>query len=442
MEAHTLGRARARADRSPRPGARGPSRLRRAWARVRAFEREWSIGGPAAFVALAATLLIYNHVERQVTDLTFWLGLALLGAVFAWMVQNNHHRARRDAVTGLANRLQLHGDLRELLKSPGEPQTLVLLELEGVTDYRDRLGFQASDEVLRDYSLELTEVVKRLHGRAYRVDGGQFCALVPDSQRDPGEIALAIIVSGGYEGDSDAALERAHGVVALPDEAIDPDQVLQLAGQRLAADKRHQRRSAKHQAHDALMSILKARRPEMSPHLRAVASHAISVGRLLDLSREQLDDVVFATRLQHIGMLSVPDAVIESHSNLTADESQLIRGLPAAGAQIIASAPALTPVAALVHSAYENYDGSGYPDGLAGDQIPLGSRILAVCVRYVVLTSPRPDRRALSQDEALAALRRCAGSEFDPRVVEALADDLAEDAPAPAEIPAGDQPQS
>jgi HD-GYP domain-containing protein (c-di-GMP phosphodiesterase class II) len=85
-------------------------------------------------------------------------------------------------------------------------------------------------------------------------------------------------------------------------------------------------------------------------------------------------------------------------------------------------------VAALVRSSHENYDGSGYPDGLSGDDIPLGSRILSVCVAYVVLTSQRVDQRAFTQDEALAELRRSSGTELDPRVVEALAEDLADQA--------------
>ncbi len=425
MEAHTLRRAPGRAHRSRHPGSHRPSRASRAWARARAFEREWSIAGPALFVALAAALLIYNHVQEQVTDLAFWTGLALLGAVFTWLVQNNHRRACLDAVTGLPNRLQLHTDFGERLKSPAE-QTLVLLELEGATEYRDRLGFQASDQLLQSFSHELRDVVGRLGGSAYRLDGGQFCALVPVGDRDPGEIAMAIFVAGGGDEDSDEmAISRAHGVVTLPEDASEPNGALQLAGRRLAADKRHQRQSAKHQAHDALMAILNARRPDMGAHLRAVAFHAISVGRLLGVSREQLDDLTFAARLQHIGMLSVPDDLMEAQSRLPASQSELIRGLPAAGAEIVASAPALTQVAALVRSGHENYDGSGYPDGLAGDQIPLGSRILAVCVAYVVLTSERVDQHAFSQDEALAELRRSAGTEFDPRVIEALAEDLA-----------------
>ena len=422
MEAHTLGRS-PRKSRSLRSGAAKPSRLRRAWARIVAFEREWSVAGPAVFVVIAATLLIYNHMQQKVPDLTFWLGLGLIGTVFFWIIEDNHRRAVVDAVTGLANRLQLRNDLKELLSSSDEPQTLVLLELEGVTEQRDRHGFQASDDLLRSFSNSLSDVVGRLDGKAYRVDGDQFCAVVPSAERDPGEIAMALFISGPND---DETTGRVHGVVTLPEDSTDAEEALQLAGQRLAADKRLQSESAKHQAHDALMSLINVRRPEMGPHLRAVAYHAISLGRNLGLSREELDDVVFAARLQHIGMLSVPDAVIESQSHLPAAESIVIRSLPGAGADIIASAPALESVATLVRSSRENYDGSGYPDGLAGDQIPLGSRILAVCVAYVVLTAKRPNQPPLGQEEALNELRRRTGSEFDPRVVEALAEDLTE----------------
>ena len=425
MEAQTLG-STPRKSRTLRSDRRKPSRLRRAWAGIREFEREWSAAGPAVFVVIAATLLIYNHASQRVPDLTFWLALGLIGSVFGWLLEDNHRRAVLDEVTGLANRLQLRRDLRDLVSS-GDQQTLVLLELEGVTDYRDRLGFQASDDLLHGFSRNLADIVGHLSGKAYRVEGDQFCALVPAADREAGEIAMALFVSGAK--DDGTVLSRAHGVVSLPGDAEDADQALQLAGQRLAADKRLQHQSAKHQAHDALMAIINARRPEMGPHLRAVAYHAISLGRTLGLGREHLDDLVFAARLQHIGVLSVPDAVIESQSHLPAAQSIVIRNLPSAGAEIIASAPALAPVATLVRSSHEQYDGRGYPDGLAGDQIPLGSRILAVCVAYVVLTAKRTDQRALSQDEALAELRHSAGTEFDPRIVEALANDLSEDNP-------------
>src|SRR6476620_4742169 len=119
MEAHTLGSTPSKS-RTLKSDKRKPSRFRRSLARLKAFEREWSVAGPAVFVVIAATLLIYNHVQQKVPDLTFWLGLALIGTVFFWILEDNHRRAVVDSVTGLANRLQLRNDLRDLLDSPSE----------------------------------------------------------------------------------------------------------------------------------------------------------------------------------------------------------------------------------------------------------------------------------------------------------------------------------
>jgi HD-GYP domain-containing protein (c-di-GMP phosphodiesterase class II) len=403
---------------------------RRAWKRVVRFERQWSALGPTVFAVVAGVLLVYNHVQQQVTDLVFWLGLALIASVFTWMLQNNRRQSRLEAVTGLANRLQLRDDLADMLALSNDRRTLVLLELEGLAAYRDRFGFEAGDELLRRFARELTSVVDYLGGTAYRVDGGQFCALLPTGERQPGEIMMAISVSADND-DDETPINRPHGEVTLPDDASDPDLALQIAGRRLAAHKQRQRRSAKRQAHDVLVAVLSARRPELQAHLRAVAFRAIAIGRLLGLGQGQLDDVVSAARLQNIGLLSVPDAVLDKPSSLSPTESELIRGHASAGAGIISSAPALASVAALVRSSCEHFDGSGYPDSLAGEAIPLGSRIVAVCVAFTALTSKRPYRPARTPEEALAVLRSCAGTQFDPRVVEALAEDLADEVSPP-----------
>ena len=412
------------------PGAaRGPGmRGRRVWRRVVRLNQEWSAIGPSVFAVIAGALLVYNHVERQVTDLVFWLGLALIGSVFTWLLQNNHRQARLDAVTGLANRLRLHDDLTETPASRDDRRTLILLELDELETYQDRLGFEAGDQLLRRYAHELRGIVEQLGGTAYHMDGGQFCALLPTRGRQPGEIVMAISVSTDDDGD-DAAVYRPHGEVTLPDDASDADVALRIAGERLAAHKQRQRRSARRQALDALVAVLASRRPELEEHMRAVAFHTISTGRLLGLGQSELDDVVAAAKLQNIGLLTVPDAILDKETELTEAESELIRRHPSAGAQMIASAPALAPVAALVRSSCERFDGRGDPDGLAGEAIPLGSRIVAVCVAFTALTSQRPHRAAVSAQEALEVLRSCAGAQFDPQVVEALAEDVADEAP-------------
>jgi two-component system, cell cycle response regulator len=409
---------------------------RRLWRRVVRFEQQWRAAGPALFALVAIGLLVYNHVVQQVTDLVFWLGLALIWTVFTWMLQNNRRQSRTDPVTGLSNRLQLHEDLAETLATSSDRRTLVMVELDGLAAYQDYYGFEAADEVLRGFARELTTVIDQLGGKAYRVEAGQFCALLPNSGRQPGEIVMAVSGSGGDE-DRQAPIDRLHGVVMLPDEASDPDVAFKLAGERLAAHKQRQRRSAKRQAQDVLASVLGARRPELEPHIRQVAFRAIAIGRMLGLSHGQLDDVVTAARLQNIGLMAVPDSILDKPDALTPAESAVVREHPSIGAAIISQAPALSTVATLVRSSCEHYDGSGYPDGLAGEAIPLGSRIVAVCVAFTALTAKRPYRAARSPDEALEVLRSCAGAQFDPGVVAALAEDLADEITQPV-LPAAD----
>ncbi len=186
------------------------------------------------------------------------------------------------------------------------------------------------------------------------------------------------------------------------------------------------------------MAALSARRPELRDRVRLVAYRAIALGRRLGVDREQLDDIMLAAELQDIGMLTVPDAVLVKRSPLDERETELIRAHPLAGEKIVASAPGLAPVARLVRSSYERFDGSGYPDGLVGEAIPLGARIIAVSVAFAAMTSPRAYREATTPEVALAELRRCAGSQFDPDVVEALAADLnaeKQSVPPPAPSP-------
>jgi HD-GYP domain-containing protein (c-di-GMP phosphodiesterase class II) len=111
---------------------------------------------------------------------------------------------------------------------------------------------------------------------------------------------------------------------------------------------------------------------------------------------------------------------------LDAEEWAFVRRHPLIGERIIGAAPALAPAARLVRSTHERFDGSGYPDGLAGDEIPLGARVIAVCDAFTAMTSPRPYAPQLTIPEAIAELRRCAGSQFDPTVVDQFSEMVVE----------------
>jgi HD-GYP domain-containing protein (c-di-GMP phosphodiesterase class II) len=152
-----------------------------------------------------------------------------------------------------------------------------------------------------------------------------------------------------------------------------------------------------------------------------VAGWARDVGRRLGLDGEALDEVVRAAQLHDIGKTAIPDVILHKPGPLAADEWRFVRHHPVIGERIVARADALRPVAALVRASHEHFDGSGYPVGLAGEQIPLGARVILVCDAADALTSDRPYRRAQPLLAALTELRRCAGSQFDPAVVDTFA---------------------
>jgi GGDEF domain-containing protein len=392
--------------------------------------------GPTIFAVLATSLLIYDHLNRRVTELVFWLTLALVVTVFARMIETvrrqsgvlrQHERsALSDPVTGLENRRKLESDIDAALATPDDRRALVMLELDGLQTYSDRFGYAMGEDLLRRSALSLMEAITPLGGIAYRVDTDRLAALVPLAGRQLGEVVLAATALLRDDA-ADPVISRAYGDVAIPDEASQAELAFQIAGQRLAAHKQRQHRSARRQAHAVLMAALSARRPDLRDHLRIVTYRAISLARRLGLGVAEIDDIALAAELQDVGLLAVPEAVLEKERPLDDPETALVRGHTAEGERIIAAAQGLAAVAALVRASSEHFDGSGYPDGLAGKAIPLGARIIAVAVAYAATTSPRPYRAAMSPESALAELRRCAHRQFDPDVVEALAQDLAEE---------------
>ena len=138
----------------------------------------------------------------------------------------------------------------------------------------------------------------------------------------------------------------------------------------------------------------------------------------------ELDHLARAATLHDIGKVAIPDAILEAPRALTEEEWELMRTHTILGERVLAAAPALSTEATLVRSSHERWDGAGYPDGLAGPEIPLGSRIILACDAFDAMTSPRSYQTIRSPGEALAELRRCAGPHFDPEVVAALAEAL------------------
>ena len=170
----------------------------------------------------------------------------------------------------------------------------------------------------------------------------------------------------------------------------------------------------------ALAAALEAKDGYTAGHARWIAEVAVEVGRELSLPEDELNDLRYGAIFHDIGKIAIPDAILNKEGALTEAEFEVIKTHPVVGEQILAPVPFLTDVRRIVRHDHERWDGTGYPDGLRGPQIPLGARIVLVVDAFHAMISDRPYREAMPQEEACAELREHSGTQFDPEVVDAL----------------------
>jgi two-component system, cell cycle response regulator len=339
--------------------------------------------------------------------------------------------ATTDALTGLGNRRQLLDDLQRHVQAVSEarPGLLILLDLNGFKEYNDTFGHPAGDALLVRLGQALADAVTSFGGHAYRPGGDEFCVIVADaSQRSAVEHAASRALSETGIG---FTVSTAFGSVVIPDDASDATEAMRQADIAMYAQKTSGRASAARQSADVLLSALTEHHPDLGDHITGVAELADAVAKRLGIDGEELARLRDAVVLHDIGKIAIPDAIINKPAALNDDEWALMRRHTVIGERIVASAPALRPASALVRSSHESFDGSGYPDGLAGDAIPLGARVIAICDAFDAMISERVYSSPKTVVEALAELHRCAGTQFDPAMVTAFDQVMAQRAQLP-----------
>ena len=328
-----------------------------------------------------------------------------------------HREAMSDPLTGLGNRRRLLTDLDAVI-ADARSVLLVVFDLDGFKAYNDTFGHPAGDALLRRLGERLHDAVAG-RGDAYRMGGDEFCVLAT-VEEDASDVLVADAVTALTEHGDGFTVASSYGAIRLPGEAGTTAEALRLADHRMYARKSTGRTSAARQSTDVLLRVLAERQPALGEHLDGVAALCERVAARAGLPADEIPALVQAARLHDVGKAAIPDEILNKPGPLDDDEWAFMRRHTVIGERILAVAPSLTRAAAIVRSSHERFDGRGYPDGLAGDAIPLGARIVFVCDAYDAMLSDRPYRSALSSAAALAELRSCAGTQFDPQVVEAL----------------------
>ncbi len=406
---------------------------------------------PLAFAAVALAVLVDAAFSRITpTAVVLAAGALIIGIIRAVltfmenvrMLRYSAEDAATDGLSGLGNRRRLMRDLDDAVADAEEhhPQTLAFFDLNGFKRYNDTFGHAAGDALLARLGAALSAAIGD-HGRAYRLGGDEFCLLLAGrfSTDDPliGAATAALTEYGTM-----FSVSASHGLAIVPDEAATTTALLQLADQRMYAAKVRTSRSTPPRTHDVLMQVLCERTPDLHFHAHGVGQLVRDLGRDFGLNADQLDELLCAAELHDVGKLGIPDALLDKPGPLDEDEWRLMRQHTAIGERILNADPVMQPVARLVRASHERWDGGGYPDGLAGAAIPLGARIIAACDALDAMTTDRCYHAGRSLPDALAELRRCAGTQFDPDVVAALCARLDNpDPPAPPSPPASSSAQ-
>ena len=343
-----------------------------------------------------------------------------------------------DPLTGLRNHRAFHEDLARALHRVGRtgvPLSLVLLDLDRLKELNDTLGHQAGDDRLRAVADAIT-ATGRGSDSDYRVGGDEF-AVILDGVRawnalefvqrlgsalttaTPGggvsagiSEALVFTAKDSLLREADLALittKRDGQVVGIYSTDMERDSTA------VASDADEHRRTLA----GALALAVDAKDAYTRSHCQTVSELCALIASKLGFDDERLARIRIAGLLHDVGKIGVPDAILNKPSQLTADEYEQIKSHSTLGCDIITAAD-LPTEAQWVRHHHERYDGHGYPDQIAGEDIPLESRIIGVADAYEAMTSDRPYRDAPGQDYAIAELRRHAGTQFDARVAEAL----------------------
>lgn len=172
-----------------------------------------------------------------------------------------------------------------------------------------------------------------------------------------------------------------------------------------------------HQIVDALAAALDAKNASMCGHSQRVAVISLAIARALKLAEAEQQTIYMGAQLHDIGKIGIPDNILNKAGKLTDYEFDRIKEHPVIGNTIVQKVKVFEPICDIIRFHHERYDGKGYPDGLIGENIPIGARIVAIADSFDAMTTPRPYRHCLNHCQALEEIIRCSGSQFDPKLV-------------------------
>ena len=330
------------------------------------------------------------------------------------------HLSFHDSLTDLYNRAYFEEELKRMNNPRYYPLSIISLDVNGLKVINDTFGHDQGDKLLQHLASLLTSISRKGDIIA-RVGGDEFAILLPSTSSQATLDFCERIRKVCLKDDIEPAYLRVNlalGHVTQEGEYKDINTLLKEVDQNMYQDKLFSAKSREKHFLEAFRIILTERDPHTENHAQRLQELALALGKKVGLSEYQLNNLKLLALLHDIGKIGISDSILFKTYILTPSEWKKMREHSLIGYRMAKNIPDFAPIAREILYHHEHWDGSGYPEGLKGEEIPLLSRIISIVDAYDVMQSRRPYKGAVSKTEALKEIKRCAGTQFDPQLVE------------------------
>ncbi|MCF8001966.1 MAG: PAS domain S-box protein [Halanaerobiales bacterium] len=328
------------------------------------------------------------------------------------------YKTFHDELTGLYNRAYFEEELNRYDNKRQLPLSIIMGDVNGLKIANDTFGHKEGDKLLKRIA-QIIENSCRQEDLVARIGGDEFVVLLPQTSKKEAEKIYERIKVACQKAEKDPIKPSiALGGATKKETTDDFETVLKKAEDKMYQNKVHESPSVHNTILDSLETMLRETTNETLEHSQRLKDLAVDLGKRLNLSRHKLDVLASLADLHDLGKVAISKNILQKPCSLNSKEWEEVKRHPEIGYKIASSSSKLNEIAEGIYCHHEHWDGDGYPQGLAGEEIPLLARIISIVDAYDVMTNGRPYKEPMSKEEALAEISDCAGSQFDPELVE------------------------
>lgn len=331
------------------------------------------------------------------------------------------HLSTYDSVTGLYNRTYFEEEMLRFANKDYAPVGIIVCDLNGLKTINDTLGHDAGDELLKSAAGVIKECFQK-DSVVARIGGDEFAILLPNTTYEIVENASTRIRDNVIKYNNrqpELFLSMAIGLaISNIDSPANMKELFKEADNNMYQDKFNQSLSKQSSTFKTLLKAIEAKNFITESHASRIQEIVETICKNLGFSDREITELRLFGQFYNIGKVAIPDDIFFKPGKLTHEEFTHIKKHCEIGYRIALSSPDLAPIADWIFKHHEWWNGEGYPLRLKGEEIPIACRILAIADAYNAMTSDRPYRKAMSHDEAIATIKKCAGTQFDPFLVE------------------------